>query len=285
MATFNVRSYNFRSNPSLANKKSSQSSRKRDDDDEDLMIPNRKAPGSPDEDTKEMWCAQNGDELWEPVEPGTAHLGYKRKGEKITPPKWQRTEEEFKDPRLAMRRGELKSTTWDNKLHLAGEMGNLNTMGADWDWAEKQEAEDEPVSRRMAKILRHDPHQPGMQMDAGGWVPVLQLANVVKVGGRTLSQKHMFQAARWNGKKDGKNRFELSKEANFIRCPQGHNPRLGWINELQLFKRKMPVDPTCTLLLVHATFIKDLNSILETGLQKTEKRAYVHFATSWNSPN
>jgi putative RNA 2'-phosphotransferase len=73
------------------------------------------------------------------------------------------------------------------------------------------------VSKYLAKYLRHSPHELGLTLRPGGWVPVDDLL--------AAAEDHGF-----------KKRFSLDETGDLIRANQGHSVEV----DLQLEERKPP---------------------------------------------
>ena len=115
---------------------------------------------------------------------------------------------------------------------------------------------DKALSHRLSYLLRHAPQDAGLTLQAGGWVPVV---DVLAALGVSPAQLERVVA------ESDKQRFSLS--GGRIRANQGHSVPV----ELQLPARQPPE------MLYHGTVASALESIRRTGLGR-QQRHHVHLS-------
>jgi putative RNA 2'-phosphotransferase len=119
------------------------------------------------------------------------------------------------------------------------------------------------LSKRVAKVLRHDPASAGLTLDAQGWVPVSELLAAVHCTGSELDEVVTG---------DGKVRFVVATGADGvqrIRAGQGHSRAVDV--DLGL----APATPPDVLF--HGTPRSNLASITADGL-RAGSRHHVHLS-------
>jgi putative RNA 2'-phosphotransferase len=117
------------------------------------------------------------------------------------------------------------------------------------------------LSKRMSKVLRHDPARVGLTLDAAGWVPVTDFLSALGV-----SRDELDTVVAGNDKQ----RFAIERAddgVERIRASQGHSIPV----ELGL----TPMDPPQQLY--HGTSASLLDSIRATGLHRGG-RHHVHLS-------
>lgn len=112
------------------------------------------------------------------------------------------------------------------------------------------------ASRRISRILRHDPGSAGLALDSAGWTDAASLAMAVGV---TMDELREIVA------ENNKNRFELLDGR--IRARQGHSVEV----DLGL------VEETPPRTLYHGTVESAVESIMRDGLLRM-KRHHVHLS-------
>lgn len=112
------------------------------------------------------------------------------------------------------------------------------------------------LSKRLSYLLRHAPHEAGLTLEAGGWVPLAPLLKYLKV---TRQEVERVVA------ENDKQRFSL--DGDRIRANQGHSVPV----DLEL---KPQIPPA---VLYHGTHPNVLASILKSGL-KPMSRHHVHLS-------
>lgn len=115
---------------------------------------------------------------------------------------------------------------------------------------------DQQLSKRLSYLLRHAPHDAGLTLEPGGWVPLKPLLAHLKV-----SREQVEQVVAGNDKQ----RFSLAGER--IRANQGHSVRV----DLELVAQTPPDT------LYHGTYPAALASIQREGL-KPMQRHHVHLS-------
>ncbi len=119
------------------------------------------------------------------------------------------------------------------------------------------------VSKYLSLHLRHQPERLGLQLAAGGWVPVDALLEACARHRFPVSREELEEVVARSDKK----RFAFDETGTRIRANQGHSVEV----DLQL----EPVTPPATLY--HGTPERSVASILETGLHKMA-RHHVHLS-------
>ena len=119
------------------------------------------------------------------------------------------------------------------------------------------------VSKYLAKYLRHAPHELGLTLQPGGWVPVDDLLAAADGHGFPITYDELVECVETNDKR----RFAFDGTGDLIRANQGHSVEV----DLQLEEREPPE------VLYHGTVERFLPSILEKGLDKG-KRHHVHLS-------
>ena len=119
------------------------------------------------------------------------------------------------------------------------------------------------VSKYLAKCLRHAPHELGLTLEPGGWVPVDDLLDAADSNGFPISYDELVECVETNDKQ----RYAFGVTAEMIRANQGHSVEA----DLQLEEQEPPET------LYHETVERFLPSILEAGLVRGE-RHHVHLS-------
>jgi putative RNA 2'-phosphotransferase len=119
------------------------------------------------------------------------------------------------------------------------------------------------TSKYLAKHLRHAPHELGLTLQPGGWVPVDDLLAAAERAGFTITYDDLLECVETNDKQ----RFAFDASGERIRANQGHSVEV----DLQLEEREPPET------LFHGTVERFLPSIVKNGLVKG-KRHHVHLS-------
>ncbi|WP_441249671.1 RNA 2'-phosphotransferase [Kitasatospora sp. McL0602] len=109
------------------------------------------------------------------------------------------------------------------------------------------------VSKRLSKVLRHDPGSVGITLDEAGWVPVDELLAALRLGRAELD--HVVAT-------NNKRRFAYSDDGLLIRASQGHTVEI----DLGL----PPAEPPAVLY--HGTTGRSLDAIHREGLRPMSRR-------------
>lgn len=125
------------------------------------------------------------------------------------------------------------------------------------------EKESRKISKFLSLVLRHKPGQIGLQLDANGWAAVDELLEKMTSQGFNLSYAQLAEVVETNDKQ----RFAFSADGSLIRANQGHSLKI----DLGLQEQVPPE------ILYHGTAEKNLESIMEQGLQKCQ-RHHVHLS-------
>ena len=121
------------------------------------------------------------------------------------------------------------------------------------------------TSKFISLVLRHQPEQIGLQLDENGWANVEELLQKMNAAGVAIDIDLLHAIVDTNDKK----RFAFNEDQTMIRASQGHSIEVNL--DLQ------PVLPPS--ILYHGTGIKNLQSILQAGLQK-QSRQHVHLSAT-----
>lgn len=121
------------------------------------------------------------------------------------------------------------------------------------------------ISKFMSLVLRHKPGEIGLQLDEQGWAKLDELISKMNAKGVNVNFEIINTVVETNDKK----RFAFNENKTLIRASQGHSIEV----ELSL-PEIVPPD-----ILYHGTAVKNLDSILKTGLQK-QKRQHVHLSAT-----
>jgi putative RNA 2'-phosphotransferase len=119
------------------------------------------------------------------------------------------------------------------------------------------------ISKYLSKYLRHAPHELGLTLQPGGWVPVDDLLAAAEKNGFLITYDELVECVETNDKQ----RFAFDVSGELIRANQGHSVEV----DLQLEERQPPD------VLYHGTVERFLPSILEEGLIRRE-RHHVHLS-------
>ena len=119
--------------------------------------------------------------------------------------------------------------------------------------------------RLLTRILRHTPEVVGLELDQGGWVDVSELLAGFAKAGRGMSSEELITIVATNGKQ----RFEMTSDAQRIRACQGHS--------ISVDLGHPPCRPPSFLF--HGTSHHNLEAILREGIQPVT-RQYVHLSTT-----
>jgi putative RNA 2'-phosphotransferase len=119
------------------------------------------------------------------------------------------------------------------------------------------------ISKYLSKYLRHAPHELGLTLQPGGWVPVDDLLAAAEKNGFPITYDDLVECVETNDKQ----RFAFDMSGEMIRANQGHSIDV----DLQLEEREPPE------FLYHGTVERFLPSIMEEGLIRG-KRHHVHLS-------
>jgi putative RNA 2'-phosphotransferase len=119
------------------------------------------------------------------------------------------------------------------------------------------------ISKYLAKHLRHAPHDLGLTLQPGGWVPVDDLLSAARRNGFPITYDDLVECVEINDKQ----RYSFDVSGELIRANQGHSVEVDLQREEQ--------EPPETLY--HGTVERFLPSILKDGLIRG-KRHHVHLS-------
>ena len=115
----------------------------------------------------------------------------------------------------------------------------------------------------ISKYLRHAPHELGLTLQPGGWVPVDDLLEAARRHDFPISYDELVECVETNDKR----RYSFDDTGDLIRANQGHSVEV----DLQLEERVPPE------ILYHGTVERFLPSIMAKGLNKGT-RHHVHLS-------
>jgi putative RNA 2'-phosphotransferase len=119
------------------------------------------------------------------------------------------------------------------------------------------------LSKYLSKYLRHSPHELGLSLRPGGWVPVDDLLAAAEEHRFPIGYDELVECVETNDKQ----RFAFDVSGEMIRANQGHSAPV----DLQLEERHPPE------VLYHGTVERFLPAIFAEGLNKG-KRHHVHLS-------
>jgi len=119
------------------------------------------------------------------------------------------------------------------------------------------------ISKFLSLVLRHKPETIGLELDEAGWTNVDALIQKLNQNGKTIDFKILEEVVKTNNKK----RFAFNEDKTQIRASQGHSIEID-----HGFEAMAPPD-----VLFHGTAAKNVDSILQSGLDK-RNRHHVHLS-------
>jgi putative RNA 2'-phosphotransferase len=125
------------------------------------------------------------------------------------------------------------------------------------------EKENIKISKFLSLVLRHQPETIGIELDENGWTDVNILIRQLNQAG----VKFDFEVLKHVVDSNAKKRFAFNDSFDRIRASQGHTVaiELGYLPQ------------TPPQILFHGTAAKNVESILQSGLQKRD-RHHVHLS-------
>ncbi|MFI6445324.1 RNA 2'-phosphotransferase [Kitasatospora sp. NPDC050543] len=114
------------------------------------------------------------------------------------------------------------------------------------------------TSKRLSRILRHDPRSVGITLDEAGWVPVAELLAALARHGSRLTRAELDHVVETNNKR----RFAYSPDGLRIRASQGHSVAV----DLGLAAAEPPP------VLFHGTTTRYLDAIFLEGLRPMSRQ-------------
>jgi putative RNA 2'-phosphotransferase len=91
------------------------------------------------------------------------------------------------------------------------------------------------VSKYLAKYLRHSPHELGLPLQPGGWVPVDDLLDAARRHGFPIDYDELVECVETNDKQ----RFSFDETGELIRANQGHSASLYYTSRKQVSDRRL----------------------------------------------
>ena len=119
------------------------------------------------------------------------------------------------------------------------------------------------ISKFLSFVLRHNPKEIGLTLDANGWASVDELIKKCTAHGKEFTREELNLVVANNDKK----RFAFSENNKKIRASQGHS--------IEVDLKYEPKTPPDTLY--HGTATRFLDSIMREGLKKMQ-RNHVHLS-------
>ena len=225
-----------------------------------------------------LWCLKDGTELWEPELPGHLKMGFKRiYDDHLKPIPGEVTWEQHKKRNEMREHQGLPLLGWipPGKGNLHGYLDPIDTKKEDMDKAKKSNTDEREVSRKMIKYLRGSARINDLPMCRGAWVPILSILDLPEMKSKNVTQQQIFTAVIANGK----SRYQLSKDLNFVRAVQGHLNSLQWLDHDVIMDR-VTVEVQSAQFIVHGTYLETYNNkISRYGINKMD-RAMIHFGDS-----
>jgi putative RNA 2'-phosphotransferase len=120
-----------------------------------------------------------------------------------------------------------------------------------------------PISKFLSYVLRHDPEEAGITLDANGWTNVDILIQQLQSRFPILDKPVLEYIVATNSKQ----RYSFNEDKTLIRANQGHSVNV----ELNYMAQEPP------LVLFHGTSQGYVKSIMEEGLKK-QSRHHVHLS-------
>ena len=137
-----------------------------------------------------------------------------------------------------------------------------------------------PLSKLMAKILRHKAMDYGISMDSEGYVFIDDLLQLACFKQFRTTKEDIHEAVA----NSDKQRFALTSDGLKVRANQGHSID-GVIDEHALLEEltaaRVAELTSGTGLVYHGTYLKALGFIEEEGLCRMA-RTHIHFATAYD---
>ncbi|PPK67589.1 RNA 2'-phosphotransferase [Actinokineospora auranticolor] len=124
------------------------------------------------------------------------------------------------------------------------------------------------LSKRLAKVLRHDPGSVGVTLDPAGWVPVDDLLAALARHGTRMDRALLERVVAENNK----SRYAFDETGTRIRASQGHSVEV----ELGLPEASPPE------VLYHGTVAAVLPAIRAEGLRPMRRHA-VHLSAAYDT--
>jgi putative RNA 2'-phosphotransferase len=120
------------------------------------------------------------------------------------------------------------------------------------------------ISKFLSLVLRHKPQTIGLVLDKNGWANTVELLEKSAKAGNKFSLEELTEVVATNDKM----RFSFDETKTKIRANQGHSIAVD-----MGFEERIPPP-----ILYHGTAERNLDSILETGLEK-RARHHVHLSS------
>ncbi|MFE2723464.1 RNA 2'-phosphotransferase [Kitasatospora sp. NPDC059327] len=114
------------------------------------------------------------------------------------------------------------------------------------------------TSKRLSRVLRHEPELVGITLDGAGWVEVDVLLAALAAAGIRLTRAELDHVVATNNKR----RFAYSEDGRSIRASQGHTVAV----DLGLAATVPPAR------LFHGTATRSLDAIFREGLRPMARR-------------
>ncbi|MEI2778605.1 MAG: RNA 2'-phosphotransferase [Tetrasphaera sp.] len=119
------------------------------------------------------------------------------------------------------------------------------------------------LSKRLSRVLRHQPERIGLTLDAGGWVPIDALVAALNASGMRVTRADLDEVVARNDKR----RYAVDATGTRIRASQGHTIDV----DLGLHATTPPA------VLFHGTVAAALPGIRQSGLIPM-RRNHVHLS-------
>jgi len=119
------------------------------------------------------------------------------------------------------------------------------------------------ISKFLSYVLRHHPESINLELDDNGWAEIDDLIRKAQNHGKSLNKSLLHKVLQ----KEGKQRFILSENGDYIRAGYGHSIDVN----LQLEAREPPEH------LYHGTADRNVASIMREGIHSAN-RNFVHLS-------
>lgn len=135
-----------------------------------------------------------------------------------------------------------------------------------WPRATLRGMDDRTLSKRLSYLLRHAPHEAGLTLQKGGWVPLAPVLKSLRV-----TREQLERVVAENDK--GRFSLRLTEQGEEIRANQGHSVPV----ELELQPQEPPP------VLYHGTYAGTIAAIMEQGLKRGRPLTALRCRCGWGS--
>lgn len=125
------------------------------------------------------------------------------------------------------------------------------------------------LSKLLSLVLRHKPHDFGLELEKGGWVRIDKLMPALSAKGTDMTMRELEEVVKGGEKQ----RFEISPDKQLVRATHGHSVQF----DPDESTAKQPPD-----VLFHGAVAKDIEDLKELGLTSGD-RMWVHLSPTRDS--